>query len=312
MAPEGRRIALLAVICMLILLILPLWVVSSIADEPEGLAPGGQVAQTVVGIGVILRATARRLMTFGAQGAMRTAASAVLRAIARTLTRRTSRILMRSTAGAATRGALTLPSHLLPVIDLRRSRISLLIGVIGLAASFGGAAQVSGEETIRSLVAGFSAPMPQMILLAAVPMVAYAGFIHLAGLYYGATTRFATELDGILLQGYFTGGGSFLPMLTDMIIYGTPRRRGQVAFAALASLYATHLALLAIAMLSGSGIAEFASSMFLIYAFIYCFPIHPMEGRAIWNDSRGRWCLLFFPILFSFMLGFPEALLGVV
>jgi len=297
---------------MLALLISPLWVVSEIADEPDADLPGGRAAQTVVGIGVILRATARRLVQFGARGALRTAASAMLRAIARTLTRRFSRILLRSSAGAATRGALTLPSHRLPVLDLRRSRLSLLIGVIGLALSFGGAARVSGEETVHSLVNGFSSPMWQMIVLAAVPMVAYAGFIHLAGLYYGATTRFATELDGILLQGYFTGGGSFLPMLTDMIIYGTPKQRRQVAFASLAGLYIAHLVLLAIAMLSGSGIAQFASSMFLIYAFIYCFPIHPMEGRAVWNDSRRRWCLLFFPILFSFMLWFPEALLGVV
>jgi hypothetical protein len=308
----GQTIALISIAGMLLLLISPLWVVSAIADQPDGQSPGGRAAQTVVGIGVILRAMARRLVQFGARGALRTAASAVLRAIARTLTRRLSRVLLRSAAGAATRGAFTLPSHLLPVIDLRRSRLSLLIGVIGLAASFGVAVQVSGEDTVRSLVEGFASPMWQMILLAALPMVAYAGFIHLAGVYYGATTRFATELDGILLQGYFTGGGSFLPMLTDMIIYGTPKERRQVAFASLASLYIAHLLLLAIALLSGSGIAQFASSMFLIYAFIYCFPIHPMEGRAVWNDSRGRWCLLFFPILFSFMLWFPEALLGVV
>ena len=306
------KIALLATVCLLGLLLAPLWLVSEIADQEYDARVPGTAEQTLVGIGVILRATARRLVQFGARGAFRTAISTVLRAIARTITRRASRVLIRSAAGATSRSTFGLPSHQLPVISRVRSSFSLTIGVVGLAASFAGSIAMSDATVGASLTTDFGLTWLQMLLLAALPMAVYAGLIRLAGRVYGATTRFATEPDAILLQAYFTGSGSFLPMLTDMIIYGTPKQRRQTAFAALASQYLIHVVLFAAAKLFAHPGLEFAASMFLLYTFIYCFPIHPMEGRAIWDDSRVRWWLLFLPILFSFMLGFPEALLGVV
>lgn len=297
---------------MIGLLIAPLWLVASLADGYDPAGAGDGAAEFVVGIGVILRATTRRIMQLGARGAMRTAISAVLRAITRTLTRRFSRLVFRSAVGALTRAQLTLPAHLLPVITQRRSIISLAVGTAGLAASFGGSVYLAGGTDMAELERHFGMRLPQMVLFSALPMLVYAGLIKLAGRAYGAQTRFATEADGLLLQGYFTGSGSFLPMLTDMVIYGTTKQRSRVAFAALSMLLACHFGLLAVAKITHSGAAEFASSMFLLYTFIYSFPIHPLEGRAIWGESRLRWLLLFIPTLLAFLLAFPAALLEVV
>lgn len=302
----------LAIIGVVGLLIAPLWLVSSLAAGygPSGAA--GNASEFMVGIGVILRATTRRIVKLGARGAMRTAVSAVLRAVTRTLTRRFSRLVFRSAVGALTRAQLTLPSHLLPVISHKRSILSLGIGTLGLAASFGGSVYVAGGTEMTELQRHFGMGMPLMIVLAALPMLVYAAAIKVAGRVYGAETRFATEPDGLLLQAYFTGGGSFLPMLTDMVIYGTTKQRGRVAFAALLTMLTSHFVLLAVAKAAHSGTAEFAASMFLLYTFIYSFPIHPLEGRAIWGDSRLLWVLLFIPTLMAFLLAFPAALLEVV
>ncbi len=302
----------LAVIGVVGLLVAPLWLVSSLADGYGTAGATDGAAEFMVGIGVILRATTRRIVQLGARGAMRTAVSAVLRAITRTLTRRFSRLVFRSAVGAVTRSQLTLPSHRLPVISHQRSSISLVVGILGLAASFGGSVYVAGGTDMAELQRHFGMGLPQMVVLSALPLLVYAALIKVAGRVYGAETRFATEADGLLLQGYFTGGGSFLPMLTDMVIYGTTKQRGRVAFAALSSLLLCHFLLLTVAKLTGSGAAEFASSMFLLYTFIYSFPIHPLEGRAIWGESRLRWFLLFIPTLMAFLLAFPAALLEVV
>ena len=306
------RLALAAAAATLLLLLGPLWLISSIAENGR-MSPGeGKLAEAAVGIGVILRATARRVVQFGARGAMRTAVSTVLRAIARTVTRRFTRVLLHTSAGTVSRNLANRAFDPDAVTTVSRSRWSLLIGVIGLAASFYGSVLVSDQLSRDSITQDFSLSWPLMVLLAAVPMVIYAGLIHMAGRLYGATTRFATELDGILLQGYFTGAGSFLPMLTDMVIHGDPKQRGKVAFWALGVLYLMHLGTLAVAYATGDGAASFAASMLLIYSFIYCFPIHPMEGYAIWKYSRLKWCVLFVPILVSFLVAFPESLLGVV
>lgn len=305
----ARWIAAIGVACFLIA---PLWLVSSLASGYSSTSASSGTAELMVGIGVILRATTRRILHVGARGAMRTAISAALRAVTRTLTRRFSRLVFRSAVGAVTRAQLNLPSHLLPVIPHSRSIASLAVGTLALAASFGGSVYVAGGTDMAALQQHFGISLPLMVLLSALPMVVYAALIMLAGRAYGAETRFATEADGLLLQGYFTGGGSFLPMVTDMVIYGTPRQRGRVAFAALSLLLGCHLLLLVVAKLTLSGAAEFASSMFLLYTFIYSFPIHPLEGRAVWGESRGRWALLFVPTLALFLLAFPAALLEVV
>jgi len=306
------RIAAVAAAATVLLLLAPLWLISSIAEENRMSRQTGTLAEAAVGIGVILRATARRVVQFGARGALRTAVSTVLRAIARTVTRRFTRVLLHTSAGTFSRNLANRGMDADAVSSIARSRWSLLIGVVGLAASFYGSVLVSDQLSRDSITQDFSLAWPAMVVLAALPMIIYAGLIHVAGRVHGATTRFATELDGILLQGYFTGAGSFLPMLTDMVIHGDPKQRGKTALWALGVLYVLHLVTFAIGYLTGNGAALFVASMLLIYAFIYCFPIHPMEGYAIWKYSRLKWCGLFIPILISFLVAFPESLLGVV
>jgi hypothetical protein len=109
-----------------------------------------------------------------------------------------------------------------------------------------------------------------------------------------------------LLQAYFTGAGSFLPMTTDLEYKGEGRDRMRLALLALATLYGCHLGLAALHAWSGVAVFGFASSMFLLYCFVYSFPIKPLEGHDIWEHSRVLWICAFVPILASFFFGVPE------
>jgi hypothetical protein len=45
--------------------------------------------------------------------------------------------------------------------------------------------------------------------------------------------------------------------------------------------------------------------MFLVYAFVYCFPIKPLEGYFVWSSSKLQWILVTLPILVAFLTWLP-------
>ncbi|MEX0818957.1 MAG: hypothetical protein WD070_05170 [Pirellulaceae bacterium] len=310
-----RGAFLLAILAAVICLVGPLLVIAT-WERPA--SPGELVhaSEATVGIGVILRATFRRIFRATARNFFRTTFSAVTRASARTFTRRLVRFVLRMFFGVIAKQSIAEAAET-PVSTgqsqeiLRNPTLSLYaiaISFVALAISFWGVLQIATSENAMSATTDRGLPVLLACILAATPIVVYGLATYVLASWLKMGIRFACELDALLLQAYFTGAGSFLPMTTDVEYNGTKRQNATLATAAIAVIYGCHLGLLAVAQVTDFYAVEFASSMFLVYAFVYAFPIAPLEGHEVWVQSKLLWCCLFFSILTSFFLSFPALL----
>jgi hypothetical protein len=289
------------------LLFLPLYLIHAYSTTTLSVAVAHK-AEATVGIGVLLRATARRLLRTGASTMWR----AFSRATARTFTRRLVRTTVRPLLGLVTRGVLAddaadganeggvdlePPAQPMPV--------ALGLGFVGLAASFWGILAMISPEQLGAVTENGSVSVWFASVLAGAPLILYSVLTYFAAHRFGVEARFNTGIDGLLLQAYFTGAGSYLPMTTDVVYHGNEDKQHWVAALPLAGLFVAHLVLLGLSLAMDSFVLEFASSTFLIYVFVYSFPISPLEGYDIWKKSKLMWLAFFAPILASFALTLP-------
>jgi hypothetical protein len=298
----------LALACLVALVFLPLWLIYLYQLDTVQVAgrPSGEAA---VGIAVVLRATVRRWLRTGSRNLLRTTLGTYSRASARTLTRRvvksTTRILMgllvkSSTEVADRHGGAAFDSP-------RRSVVGLLVGFLALCFSFWGVLLLQSHHDLMTITQSGQISVWVASLLAGAPLLVYAAAVLLAGRIWGVRVRYQTALDGLLLQGYFTGAGSFLPMTTDVEYEGRAESKHRVAAVALGTLYLMHLVLSAAANWTGSSLPLFAATMFLTYAFVYSFPIPPYEGYYLWSRSRMLWLGFWIPIVLSFIYCLPDS-----
>ncbi|MEZ5978972.1 MAG: hypothetical protein R3F34_12215 [Planctomycetota bacterium] len=279
--------------------------VYGVALAEQGNLPAGEVT---VGIAVVLRATMRRLLRGASTSIMRTSASALGRTSARTLTRRLVKFSGRLFFGSVVKQAAdeVEASPIAPVTRLSQI-VAVALGYASLCLSFWGVLWVVEGHTEQSITEHYDLGAIDMALLAGLPLLAYAGIHQLLGRFLGVRTRYRTEFDGLLLQAYFTGAGSFLPLTTDVEFVGDERGRRLMSTASILGLFLVHAAL----SVAGSGVAsphlDFLGAMFLVYCFVYCFPLKPLDGHAIWAHSKLQWLLVTLPVLVSFVTLLPAA-----
>lgn len=298
-----------ALSCLLLFVFVPLVLIHLFQTEDMGTA-ARQSGEVTVGIAVILRATARRWLRTGSRNLLRTTFGAYSRASARALTRRVVKSVGRILAGLLMKDAWekadpdedsaedTTTSH---------SRRALFLGVVGLCLSFWGVLMLQTSADAAKVTNGGEISFLTASVLAGAPMLVYAMILVAAGRFWGITIRLQTAVDGLLLQGYFTGAGSFLPMTTDVEYEGPDERKPWVAGAALGSMYVVHVVLYLAARWTDSYALMFASAMFLTYCFVYSFPIQPLEGYHLWSRSKLLWFCFWIPILLSFVRSLPES-----
>ena len=303
---KQRISGVLVAIVLLVTMVAPLVAIQVYGDTMQG--RGREGAEVTVGIAVILRATARRLLRGASSNLMRTTAGALGRTSARAFVRRivkfTGRLFFSSMVQqAAEEGEETDEAR--PAT--RKSQfVALGVGFVGLCLSFWGILQVTSEEVIAKIMGTAELGTFEVVILAGLPLLAYAGLHQLFGRLVGVGTRYRTEIDGLLLQAYFTGAGSFLPLTTDVDYEGTERGKGLMATVSILGMFVIHLVLVLAGEQLGSDHLVFLGYMFLIYAFVYVFPIKPLEGHFIWSVSRWQWLLITLPILGSFLYWLPS------
>jgi hypothetical protein len=129
----------------------------------------------------------------------------------------------------------------------------------------------------------------------------------------GLTLRHETGPDGGIIQLYFAGAFSFMPLTSDVVVeHATTAQRGRIAMlGVVAPLVAAALFWLGWKS-TGNPILVFVSDAFLIYPMVQIFPLTPLEGIFIWRWSRLLWLVLFVFIMFSFMIPGSEALRSVI
>lgn len=292
---------------------LPLFLIRYYQDSFGG-SGGPSAGEATVGVAVILRATARRLMRSGSSSILRTTLSAYTRASGRAVTRRAVKTGMRILFGSVSRQVIE-ESVGDEDVELEPDRslgwIALLVGALALGLSFWGILEVIDPAVAADLTTSRGLDFVSAAALATVPLIVYALMNLVGGRLFGVHVRMTSAIDGLLLQAYFTGAGSFLPMTTDFEYEGgSDGAKARVAAFSLAVLYVIHLAL---TQFGGDSYAvSFLSTMFLIYCFVYSFPIKPLEGYDILKYNKLLWLVFWVPILWSFGVNLPEDFAGVL
>ena len=182
-----------------------------------------------------------------------------------------------------------------------RQVVSLTVGFTGLCLSFWGILHVIPAKDAETLVSSKGLSYLEVALLAGLPLLVYALLHKIFGKVFNVKTTYCTEFDGLLLQGYFTGAGSFLPLTTDVEYDGDKANKCKLASSALLGMLAIFGLLYLIGLTAGMASVSFLGSMFLIYCFVYCFPIQPLEGHFIWSHSKPAWVAITLPILLAFI-----------
>lgn len=264
-----------------------------------------RATEVTVGLAAVLRAMARRFFQSGARTLVSTAGATAARAVARVMTRRFMRSSVRTLAFTQASAQTRL---LQEPIAPQRPAVALIAGVIALMASFWAILALLPVESSAALTQGLTSRAVAAATLAALPLLIYAATSGWAAPRFGVQLNLSTRVDGLLLQAYFTGAGSFLPITTDVEYQGDARGRAWTAGLSLGSLLLSGAALKGLAFATGWWGLSFASAMFLLYAFVFSFPLQPLGGRDVWEHSRLAWAGLFGLILFTFQMTVPESL----
>jgi hypothetical protein len=220
-AAHFERITLdLALVSVLVCLFLPLILVAYFCAFEDIRGTERPSAEVTVGLAVIVRAAARRFLRAGVQNLLRTSVGTFVRASTRTMTRRMVRMSLGLLSKQALEDATAADGPTRQ--SMTRSLTAAVVGYLALCLSFRGVSRLVGPEAPSPIG---SLPLTTACLIAGAPLLVYTLLMFLAAHWVGVRLRINTAIDGLLIQGYFTGAGSFLPMTTDFDYDGTPRER---------------------------------------------------------------------------------------
>ena len=122
-----------------------------------------------------------------------------------------------------------------------------------------------------------------------------------------------TGVDGGVIQLYFAGAFSFMPLTSDVIVAGTAEQKGKVSLMGLLAPTAVSVVLwLAWKMAGVSNLVLLASDLFLIYPMVQVFPLSPLDGAQVWRWNKKAWLATFILILSIFMFMGSEGLKHVI
>ena len=129
---------------------------------------------------------------------------------------------------------------------------------------------------------------------------------------YNKVLRHETGVDGGIIQLYFAGAFSFMPLTSDVIVDCDPKVRSAVALAGIFPTTFLAILLWFLAKLSGGGLLLFCAEAFMLYPMVQCFPLKPLEGGYVWRYSKKIWAVMFFVVMAMFMLFASEGLNNVI
>ena len=119
-------------------------------------------------------------------------------------------------------------------------------------------------------------------------------------------------MDGILLQAYFTGAQSYLPLASDMELTGKLEDKAKCSNITLLILLGLSLIMDSIGTLLFAPILKIWGAHLLLYVFVISFPLKPLEGSDIFAVSKGMWLLTFLLVLLTFLFNMPEAFYAIL
>ena len=262
----------------------------------KNLPLGGETAAATVALGAVFRSNGRNLLKSTFMSAVRTALRTIIRRIVRMVIPVLLRLflpLIQTKLGGRAKGN----SH-------QSLGVALVLGLLALGFSFYGVIALSPSATKDEVLLGFSLPI--CALLASSALLIHYGFLSYFSQKENAKIRLETTLEGVLLQAYFTGALSYLPLASDLNIEGSIEEKGRCAAKSLLSLILLSLSLDTFGHLFSIPLLYNWGAHLLLYAFVISFPLAPLDGSDIWRHNRRWWFGIFVLILVSFLLNMPE------
>lgn len=130
----------------------------------------------------------------------------------------------------------------------------------------------------------------------------------------GVLLRHETGPDGGLIQLYFAGAFSYMPLSSDVIVEGDMAQKGRVSLVGLLAPTGVSIALWLVWKLGGGTLTPllFASDAFLIYPMVQCFPLAPLDGVHVWRWKKGLWVAVFVFVMGAFLFMGSEGLKNVI
>ena len=287
---------LIAFICVSVFLILPMFVIKNITIDSASQVRDGAAAATAA-IGAIFRSNSRTLLRSTIMSAVRTSLRTVTRRVVRSFLPIVVRLFLPALQSAAHRNEPenTETSWVMP----------LLLGCVTLGLSFAGVVIWSGGSNNETLLYGFSVAVSGV-------MAASALLMHVALLFWVSrhsmlALKIQTPIDGVLLQAYFTGALSYLPLSTDITLDGEQEAVGKCAAAALLGLIGLSLGLDSLGLLIEYDVLRCWAAHLLLYSFVVSFPLKPLSGADIFACHKGLWFGVFAFAMTCFLLNIPDA-----
>jgi|GEM_PF-3239180 len=259
-----------------------------------------EAATTAVAIGAIFRSNSRNLLKSAFMSAIRTA----IRTWIRRLVRLAIPILLRV---------------FLPLLHTKRVKakqeakqslpMALSIGVAALWLSFYGVGTLHPTLDSKALF-GFS-------LAVCATIAAGMYLLHITLLWFFSQRQsipfqVQTSLEGVLLQGYFTGALSYLPLASDISVHGEVDQRARVYLHTLLSLLCGSVFFCLIGQWLEAPLLECIGVHMLLYCFVISFPLSPLDGYGIFAYSKKLWLAVFGMVMVFFLVFMPEFFYGML
>ena len=285
-----------AFVAVAFFLILPMFVIKNITFDSSTQVRDGAAAATAA-IGAIFRSNSRTLLRSTLMSAIRTSLRAVTRRVVRSFLPIVVRLFLPALQSAAHRKEpeQTETAWVMP----------LLLGCVTLGFSFAGVVVWGGGAENEELLYGFSVLVSG--IMAASALLTHVGLLFWVSRHNMLSLKVQTPFDGILLQAYFTGALSYLPLSSDITLEGDKKAVGKCAAAALMGLIGLSLLLDSIGVLIQYDILRCWSAHLLLYSFVVSFPLKPLSGADVFAYHKGLWFGVFGLSMLCFLLNIPDA-----
>jgi hypothetical protein len=188
--------------------------------------------------------------------------------------------------------------------------VNTIVGCLALVASLFGVLYMMADGDQRSVLG--SLDIVTFSALGAIPMLVYLLVTPYFARMFNVRVHSELSLSALLLQGYFTGAGSFLPLTNDLSYGGEERQIAKLSFYNLCLLLILHLVFFTIDSFFSLYWCSVLSGMFLIYAFVFSFPMFPLEGHHVWKFSKWKWLTLFLVVIVLFNKSLGEHLFRIM
>ena len=283
-------------------LIAPMFIIQEMTQDTEEVA---SAATATVALGTIIRSNGRNILKSTFMSAVRTGLRAVTRRLIRTMLPMLLRLFLPSMRTSTIQNLDALEKDFPQPLF-----IGLGLGVLSLTLSFYGVVLWHPFLEVGNFATGLT--LFTLSILAGLNLVIHYGVMAWAGLKYDVKTSLRTSLDGMILQAYFTGALSYLPLSSDVELKGETLNKAKCSAMALLSLLGISLFMDTVGVLLGWVILELWAAQLLLYTFVISFPLKPLEGSDIFAGSRLQWVGVFTLVLLTFLLNMPETFYAIL